>query len=162
MSENLNVEIISVTPAASGVMAELHKLIFPPAAQSWDQKAFLDLLSMPGASAWLAVDCPGEDQVPVGLALVRFAAQEGEIITIGVLPEFRRHGIAQKLLQTIIDRAEELGADLLLEVASLNNEALKLYCKNGFEDVGRRRNYYQRAGSTADDALVLKRELPKR
>jgi len=54
--------------------------------------------------------------------------------------------------------AEGAGA-VFLEVAEDNPAARRLYAGLGFEEVGRRRGYYPRAGTRAVDALVLRRAL---
>jgi [ribosomal protein S18]-alanine N-acetyltransferase len=43
---------------------------------------------------------------------------------------------------------------VLLEVRADNEVAQRLYTRRGFEEIGRRRGYYQPSG---DDAVVMKR-----
>jgi ribosomal-protein-alanine N-acetyltransferase len=82
--------------------------------------------------------------------MIRCAADEAEILTIGVAhPQL---GIGTALMQTAIAHAQNQDAATLhLEVAAANTAAGALYKKLGFKQTGRRRNYY---GAGAD-ALIL-------
>jgi ribosomal protein S18 acetylase RimI-like enzyme len=55
---------------------------------------------------------------------------------IAVAPAFRRCGVAERLLETLIDRARSRGADrILLEVEPGNEPARRLYARAGFVEV---------------------------
>lgn len=91
----------------------------------------------------------------VGFALGRVVADEGELYQIGVLPEFRKQGIAQKLLTQLLDKMKQRGAEkCFLEVRSRNAPAISLYEKSGFEKISVRRGYYN-----DDDALIYCKKL---
>jgi ribosomal-protein-alanine N-acetyltransferase len=95
----------------------------------------------------------------VGLAVVRVAADEGEILTIGVEPESRGRGHGRRLLAAALDWAGAAGAArIFLEVAHDNAAARSLYRRLGFETAGRRPGYY-RTGRRAVDAWILCRTL---
>lgn len=88
-------------------------------------------------------------------ALGRVAADEGELFQIGTLAEFRRRGIAEKLLSELHDKMLEKGAEVcFLEVRSRNAAAIALYEKCGYERISVRRNYYP-----DDDAVIMRRYL---
>lgn len=72
-----------------------------------------------------------------------------EIIDIGVHLDFRRQGLAAKLLQEL--RGSEPGLPIFLEVSDQNKPALKLYEKLGFKQTGKRKTYY----ADGTDALCL-------
>jgi len=131
--------------------AALHALIF---AQSWDAASFGQLLGHPGAVAFLArVASPPQT---VGLILGRLAADEAELLTLGVHQGHRRHGIARRLVAALTDAAKAARANrLFLEVGRNNAAAVALYRGLGFSQVGLRRGYYEHAGQRRDDALVL-------
>ena len=81
---------------------------------------------------------------------------ECQIGTVGVLPAFRRRGIAEALMRTMISEAEKAGiSDIFLEVRRSNAAAIALYEKLGFELIGVRRRYYE----NREDALVMKLDL---
>lgn len=121
----------------------------------WSAADIAALMDTPGLLAWLV-----ETPEPVGMAMVRVAAGEGEILTIGVAPSARRAGVGDALVAAAVVAAAARGADsLFLEVAADNGAARALYAKAGFEPVGRRAGYYRRAPGPAVDALVLRRTL---
>ena len=138
-------------PAVAAPLAALHHACFPP-GERWDQAAMTDLLAMPGCFALT----DGSGAEPRGLALARVAADEAELLTLGVLPGARRSGVARALLHRLGAEAARRGArSLFLEVAVANLPALALYRGVGFAEVGRRRRYYAAGG----DALILARRL---
>ncbi len=127
---------------AASLLAALHAACFPEHAR-WDQPAMAALLAMPGCFA--VAD-------PDGLILARVAADEAELLTVGVLPGARRRGVGRALLRAANREAARRGARrLFLEVAEGNAPARALYAQAGLVEVGRRRRYYP----DGDDALVL-------
>ena len=78
------------------------------------------------------------DQSMVGYALCGFGLWNGKstayISGTGVIPEFRHRGIGARMFDFIIPKLAEIGTEqILLEVISKNENALKLYRKLGFE-----------------------------
>jgi len=70
----------------------------------------------------------------------------GHILTIDVLPSYRRKGIAQKLLSEIETIFKERGIkECRLEVREGNVAASNLYQKLGYKKVGRLEKYYGNA-----------------
>lgn len=145
--------MILTNVAAAGLLGALHEQCFPP-GERWDQAAMTSLLSLPGCFACVAAG--GPDDRPSGMALVRMAADEAELLTIGVLPEARRQGIAIRLLTELTAAVVARGGvRLFLEVSIANTPALALYRTGDFVDVGRRRRYYP----DGSDALIMARTL---
>lgn len=71
----------------------------------------------------------------------------GHIITIDVLPNYRRKGIGMALLKTIEEEFKSLDIKVCyLEVRESNLAALRLYRKAGYVEVERLENYYSRGG----------------
>ena len=132
-------------------VALLHAECFPDDA--WNSSSLATVLAMPGADGRISYD---EDGAPCGVLLDQCLGPEGEILTLGVAPVWRRRGVARELLQDLIVRARSGGAQrLLLEVAADNAAALALYASLGFARQGIRRHYYRRAQGPAVDALRL-------
>jgi ribosomal-protein-alanine N-acetyltransferase len=130
------------------LLAGIHHVCF---AEPWSPASMAQVLDMPGAKALLALDGPQ----PAGLVIWRVAVDEAEILTIAVLPPWRRTGLGQRLMAAAMDEARQSGAvSMFLEVADGNTPALGLYGRLGFESVGRRKAYYN-----GIDALVLRRDL---
>ncbi len=137
-----------LSPAHAALMAGMHHVCFK---EPWDAKAMADLLALPGSYGFLA----GEAR-PEGFVLCRAAADEAEVLTILVLPPYRRAGLGARLLAAAAAEARVRGAAaLFLEVAADNAAGQALYAAHGFHTVGRRPRYY--GGVT--DALVLRKDL---
>jgi ribosomal-protein-alanine N-acetyltransferase len=133
-----------LSPAHAGLIAGMHHVCF---AEPWNETAMADLLAMPGVYGWLAAD-----EQPEGFVMARIAADEAEILTLLVLPPYRRTGLARRLLEAALGNAKMQGAErMYLEVASSNEAAQQLYTKVGFTLVGRRKAYY----ASGADALLL-------
>jgi [ribosomal protein S18]-alanine N-acetyltransferase len=92
-----------------------------------------------------------------GYAGLMTAGDTADVQTLAVAPAYQRRGIATALLEALTAEATRRGAStLLLEVRADNQAALALYARHGFEQISRRRGYYD-AGRL--DALVLRRQL---
>lgn len=135
------------------LLAALHGACFD---KGWSVDEMASMVRMPGTLAFLAENA-GE---PAGLALIRLVCDEGEILTLGVVPRRRRRGVGKALVSALITKGAERGARrLFLEVAADNPTARTLYEAAGFFPIGRRRGYYERPGSAGADALSLVREI---
>lgn len=139
--------ILRAAPAHAKALAALHEAVFPP-SETWNEAAFATQLGLPGTAALIH----GAE----GFILLRVAADEAEILTLAVLPEARRRGIARTLLQAAMEAARHAGAALMfLEVAADNLPARSLYEEAGFTRAGARRAYY----GPGRDAFILRRAL---
>lgn len=117
----------------------------------WSAQAFADTLARP--HALLAVT---EHAFVLGLVV----ADEAEILALAADPDRQREGHATAALaQFHADAAKRGAARVFLEVASRNAPAIALYTAQGYSPVGKRRAYYPQPDGTADDALVLARDL---
>ena len=92
-----------------------------------------------------------------GFVAARVSADELHINNIGVRDEARRRGLGGALLLAALRAGRRLGAEsAVLEVRAGNLPAQALYRSQGFEVVGRRRNYYR---EPPEDALVMRARL---
>ncbi len=139
----------------AGILSTLQDRCFN---ETWDEAALADLLAMPGAFAFLAEDEKGGE--PMGFILCRGAADECEVITLAVLPDFRRRGVAAALLGAALDEAGKGGAKkIFLEVAEDNSAGRSFYEALKFKAVGRREKYYKSTDGERRNALVLVHEF---
>lgn len=113
-----------------------------------------------------AADRPGADGFAAKQPVVRgyagfwYDGDDAEIMTIGVGKQFQRRGIAASLMEALIARAREQGAQrMLLEVRIDNIPALALYERFGFARMGLRKRYYQPEGI---DAYTMSLDLKPR
>ena len=105
-------------------------------------------------AAFLVAEDPASGAV-LGYAGVLVMADEGYITNVAVFPEYRRRGIAAQIIKVFCDFAQGNHlAFLTLEVRPTNKAAIELYYSFGFEEVGRRKNYYD---LPKEDALILTR-----
>ena len=146
-----HVSILWAAPEHAEELAKLHAGLFDP---PWDAAAFRNLLNHPGSTAFVArVGTPPQI---AGFILGQLAADEAEILTLGVGKVSQRHGIGRRLVEALARAAKKAEARrLFLEVAADNIPALVLYKKLDFQEVGRRKGYYQRPGAPSEDALTL-------
>lgn len=138
-------------PEAAHLLARLHASCF---TEAWSEPAFDTLLASPGTFA-LVAQTGGED---VGFILARMAADEAEILSLGVAPAARRRGAGRHLISGTAEICSAAGGkQLFLEVSDENRTARALYERMGFREVGRRRGYYR---DGTEDALTLRVGLP--
>lgn len=95
-----------------------------------------------------------EDGGVLGYAGLQVVLDEGYIDNIAVEPNARRHGVADELLDVFCRFGEANLAFLTLEVRASNAPAIALYRKHGFEEAGRRKNYYTKP---TEDAVIMTR-----
>lgn len=118
----------------------------------WSERSILSETKNP-LSCWIvAVEC---DRV-VGYVGSQAVLGEADMMNLAVDPAFRRMGIAEKLVHTLISELKDRSVySLTLEVRLSNLPAQELYKKLGFLQVGRRPGYYS---NPKEDALILKKE----
>ncbi|HUZ90294.1 MAG TPA: ribosomal protein S18-alanine N-acetyltransferase [Methylocella sp.] len=135
--------------------AAIHAMSF---TYPWQEADFDQLFGTPGTFADGAIE-PKEEHL-TGFVLSRIAADEAEILTIAVAPEWRRRGIASSLLKPHLNGLAAIRVSrLFLEVDAENAAARALYATFGFEQVGERKAYYRTAGTEMAAALVMRRDL---
>lgn len=149
----MEIAVTRAGPADYASLADLHGLCFDP---PWDAKSMAGLFSNPGALGLIA----RLEGRTAGFALCRRAGDESELLALGVLPARRRAGIVHALLDAAVAALVEDGVDaLFFEVAEDNVAGRALYDAAGFTVVGRRTDYYRRAGAAPSAALVLRRDI---
>ena len=130
-------------------IAQLEKLCF---SDAWSEKSIESELSC-RLSLWL-VALDGD--MVVGYVGSQTVIDEPDMMNIAVHPEYRRRGIAEALIDALVNALREKGSRALsLEVRASNDPAIALYQKIGFSQEGRRPNYYR---NPKEDALILRKE----
>lgn len=82
--------------------------------------------------------------------------ENAEILTIGVSKKHQGHGYARLMMEHMLSRARQLGAEVMsLEVRKSNERAKKLYQGYGFKDVAIRPKYYH----DGEDAILMVKGL---
>lgn len=146
-----------VGPFDLELVAALHAASFE---EAWGVQAIAELMAMPGAFGLIVSEPAEAGAQPAGFLLARIAADDCEILSIGIAPFRRRRGLARQLMDEATRLSGAAGARrIFLEVAEDNWAARRLYAALGFAPVGRRRNYYRR-GQVFVAALTMRRLLP--
>jgi ribosomal-protein-alanine N-acetyltransferase len=137
------------------VAAMMEQAFDPMFGEAWTASQCLGIMALPGV--WLTL--ASLDGRSAGFALARVAADEAELLLLATVPDARRSGVGRMLLSAVIDRARRHGArEIHLEVRE-RNEAICLYQKEGFVEVGRRRDYYQGKTGRRFDALSYRKSV---
>ena len=124
----------------------LDALCFPT---PWSRVTYLNELRRGRRAYYLVAQC-GHKVVGYGGSWI--VGREMHITTIGVDPDYRRQGIAERMMIVFVEEAwrREL-EEITLEYAVSNAGAEALYEKFGFAREGLRKRYYQ---DTGEDAVI--------
>ncbi|MDI9350010.1 MAG: GNAT family N-acetyltransferase [Candidatus Symbiobacter sp.] len=157
------IRLVQKSPDDVKIMTYLHGICFMP---GWSEELMAQTIFSPvNLAVFALVSPPRQDEMIAGFLIAQAVVDpasggEAEILSFGVLPDYRRQGLARLLLHDITRRLAGLGARrLFLEVAVTNLAARRLYENSGFRPVGERKNYYPLPTGQSEDALVLRRDL---
>ena len=130
-------------------VAELEKICF---SDPWSENSIASELDNQLAFWLVAL----EGETVAGYIGSQTVMDETDMMNVAVHPDFRRQGIAEALVNGLVDRLKAMGSHCLtLEVRASNAPAISLYEKLGFSEIGRRKNYYR---NPREDALILRKE----
>ena len=146
------IEYVIMTTDHVPQVAQLEKECFH---DPWSENSIASELKNP-LSLWLvALD----GQQVAGYVGSQSVMGEADMMNIAVSANYRRMGIAQGLVERLVTLLREMEVySLTLEVRASNEPAKALYSKLGFNQVGRRPNYYR---NPKEDALILRKEWEK-
>jgi ribosomal-protein-alanine N-acetyltransferase len=121
-------------------------------AQELDkQRRFFPLSLLPGRPT-ATVSSPDLASI-IGFAGLWLMVDEAHITTIAMHPDYRRLGLGEFMLASLIDISYDIGAKwVTLEVRVSNYAAQNLYRKYGFREAGLRHRYYS---DNQEDALIM-------
>ncbi len=115
----------------------------------WTERAFLDALDR---DYYLFLKAEAEG-VFAGCCGYMRSFETGEITNVTVRQEYRRQGIARRMLLELMEQGRREGIErFTLEVRRSNESAIALYHSLGFRTEGVRKGYYE---SPREDALIL-------
>ncbi len=108
-----------------------------------------------GSESWLDIGLL-PDLGPVAFALCRKVMDEVELLLCASHPACRQQGLGAKIVARVLRECQARNARrLFLEVRAGNTAATALYRKAGFEECGRRRQYYRTAAGDRIDAITM-------
>lgn len=128
-------------------LRELEKICFP--LDAWPLWDMIGVLTMPNVVRLKAT--MGGRMVGFVAGDIRPSEHVAWIATIGVLPEFRRLGIASALLQAVEERVHM--PRIRLCVRASNKTAIHLYDARGYQQVSIWPRYYQ----DGENAIVMEK-----
>lgn len=146
----MNYKLVPMDCSHLAGVAELERMCF---SAPWNEAMLEEELYNDTASFIVA---EGEDGQVLGYAGLHVILDEGYIDNVAVRPTCRRQGIADRLLDVFCRFGQANLAFLTLEVRPSNTAAVALYEKHGFQEAGRRKDYYE---NPREDALLLTREF---
>ena len=136
------------------VLTSLERTLFPD--YPWSQAQFKEEIAGIGTSREFLLALNDGSVVGYAGIMVVAAGVPADLLTIAVLPDFRGQGIAQSMLAALESCAKEKGAtEVILEVDTKNESAIRLYEFAGYEKISTRANYY----ALGVDALVMRKEF---
>ena len=141
--------IVKMNEGHVKAVAELEKLCF---SAPWSENSVASELKNK-LSLWLVAE---EDGCVAGYIGSQTCGDESDVMNVAVHPDFRRRGIAEALVNALVEELKAIESHCLtLEVRTSNVPAIALYEKLGFAEIGRRRNYYR---NPKEDALIMRKE----
>ena len=143
----MNLNIRRMTEADVPTVTALDKISF---SLPWPERSFrFEVTDNPASRCWVAE----VDGQVVGMVVAWLFVDEVHVATIATHPDFRRQGIAQKLLiHTLRYTSDEGAVSSFLEVRESNLAAQEMYRKFGYENTGRRKRYYK---DNDEDAILM-------
>ncbi len=161
-SEELMFYVEPMRQSDVATVAAIERIIF---TMPWSSNAFgYELRANPLSHYFVArtrsvkpgIDANGLDPSIIGYGGFWMMLDEAHICTLGVHPDWRRRGVGELLLSSMIEAAARLNANVVtLEVRVSNLPAQRLYEKYGFSTVGVRKGYYS---DNQEDALIMTTE----
>jgi len=136
------------------VLATYEKLLFP--YSPWSTSQFKEEFAGIPTTRYMSVAEDGNTIVGYCGVFLPAPGVEADILTVAVLPEYRRQGIAREFMRQIEAWSQERKASaMMLEVELSNESAIKLYESLGYMKISVRMDYY----GPGKDAHVMRKEF---
>ncbi len=139
--------MISIENFSKKYLDDVYKIECACFVHPWSKADLESQLSLDTSHFLVAVI----DGKAVGYMGLQIFSGEGYVTNVAVLPEFRRQGIAQMLIEKQLENEMDF---ITLEVRKSNLPAINLYQKSGFKTVGVRPHFYS---SPIEDAVIMTR-----
>ena len=151
-ADGLSVRSLTEGDIGAWVLEERQACLHP--LHAWSAENYRSSLR---SGYWSRVLCDGPRVVAVCIAMD--GVDEVHLLNIAVARDWHGRGLALDLLQALYQRCQAQQAQALwLEVRPSNARARALYQREGFVDIGVRKNYYP-AETGREDALVMRRDI---
>ncbi|HCF24300.1 MULTISPECIES: GNAT family N-acetyltransferase [unclassified Novosphingobium] len=140
------------------IMAVMQAAFAPEFGEAWSRRQVEDALLVGNCHYGLVAshgDEPLAGEPAAGFYLSRAGYEEEELLLLAVLPEQRRKGLANYLLDSLKSEALLRGAKQLFLEMRRGNPAESLYRACGFTPIGERINYYRTPTGERLDAITF-------
>ena len=136
------------------VLATYEKELFP--YSPWSTSQFKEEFAGIPTTRYMSVAESGNKVVGYCGVFLPAPGVEADILTVAVLPDFRRQGIAREFMRQIEQWSKERGASaMMLEVEQSNSAAIELYTSLGYMKISVRMDYY----GPSQDAFVMRKDF---
>jgi ribosomal-protein-alanine N-acetyltransferase len=136
------------------VLTSLERTMFP--SYPWSQAQFKEEIAGLGGTRQFILALNDGSIIGYAGIMVVAAGVPADLLTIAILPDFRGQGLAQAMLAELESWAKAKGAtEVILEVDTNNDDAIRLYDFARYEKISTRANYY----GLGIDALIMRKEL---
>jgi ribosomal protein S18 acetylase RimI-like enzyme len=159
----VNITLRSFKPEDFDTLYEIDQLCYEPEV-AYSKRELRAYLRFNGSDCLVAEaqaesDSSGAAEKQIaGFCISARRDESGYIVTIDVLPEFRRHHVGTKLLNEIERRLAASGVrEVALETATDNDSAVAFWTKHGYRNRGIKKDYYP--GGRA--AFAMSKTLPR-
>lgn len=144
------IEIIKADEHLISELVSFSALFFD---EKWSESSFSNEIKKSNS----AIFCAFFDKKIVGVACIENQFGDGYLHNIAVADDYRRQGIAKKLMDKCCDFLQSKGVDkIFLEVRKSNSNAQNLYKKCGFDTVCVRKGFY---ANPTEDAYSMVLEM---
>jgi len=136
------------------VLTSLERTLFPD--YPWSQAQFKEEIAGLGGTRQFILALNDGSIIGYAGIMVVAAGVPADLLTIAILPDFRGQGLAQAMLVELESWAKGKGAtEVILEVDTKNESAIRLYSFAHYEEISTRANYY----GLGVDALIMRKEF---
>jgi ribosomal-protein-alanine N-acetyltransferase len=148
--EKVVLERIKIEPMTEGDLPEIMEIEIDSFPTPWSENSFLYELKYKDVASLMVAR---HDRQLLGYVCYWIIFKEIHIMNLAVHKAFRRQGIGETLIRTVLKEARDKGGErATLEVRASNLPAISLYQKLGFTRTAIRHNYYD---VPREDALVM-------
>lgn len=142
------IEIENLTLKDAVEIAQLENEIF---SHPWSKKSFEETLEKQENLCLVARD--NKTKSIAGYCIFTISFEDADLCRIAVADKYRRKNIADKMMESAIEKLKKRNVfRILLEVRKNNIPAISLYEKYGFKQLGTRKGYYS---EPVEDGLVF-------
>lgn len=154
MSDSFSKSEFQVSPMTAEDVPQILAIEEKVYSHPWTDTIFKDCLRV-GYTCWVCK----KDNHTVGYLILSIAVEEMHILNLCIHPDQQRMNLGTLMIQQAEKLARQNNAEKsFLEVRPSNVGAIRLYQKQGYEQIGLRKDYYP-ANDGREDAIVMCKAL---